>query len=115
MKDYTEALESLCGIIGHQIEKITDYLEKDADGKIDAQDAEYLDHLTHAMKSVKTTIAMGEYGASERRGRDRMGRYTSRLGEVEDMDESKRKLRAMMESTPDERVRRALESAYRNM
>ena len=131
-----EELEKLYEIVKKQIGKCTDELERDG-GHIPANDAEYLDALTHTLKSVKTTLAMEGHGESERRGRDSMGRFTSREGgsygdgysrgyypmyayedgEGRSMrgDEVREHMRSMMRSTDDERVRRALEEAMRKM
>ena len=83
---------------------------------------QYMDTLAHAKKNLLTGEAMMEaedgesgrysmphygsynYGGSYRRGRDSMGRYTSRRGYSYDdgmMDE----LRTLMESAPDERTK----------
>ena len=89
-----------------------------------------------------TALAMEGYGSSERRGRDSMGRYTSRSegemsewgyyprryawddgerGSYRSMDEGrsmhgdKEKLRRMMEETDDERVRNALRTAMQQI
>ena len=82
----------------------------------------FLDKLTHTLKSLKTTIAMVEaedgesgrysmphygnynYSGSYRRGRDSMGRYTSRRGYSYD-DGMIEELRSLMESAPDERTK----------
>lgn len=74
-----ETLEKLCEIVDKRIEKAVEELERDS-GKLSMDDAKYLDLLTHTQKSIKTTMAMEGYGHSERRGRDSMGRYTSRDG-----------------------------------
>lgn len=73
----TKSLEKLCEIVDKQIDKAVDALEREG-GKLPMEDAKYLDLLTHTQKSIKTTLAMEGYGNSERRGRDSMGRYTSR-------------------------------------
>jgi len=72
-----ETLEKLCEIVDKQIEKAVDALEREG-GKLPMEDAKYLDLLTHTQKNIKTRLAMEGYGNSERRGRDSMGRYTSR-------------------------------------
>lgn len=123
----TESLEKLCKIIERQIDKAVDVLGADG-GKLPANDAEYLDKLTHTLKSIKTTLAMEGYGSSERRGRDSMGRFVSRDGSYYDgrsyadraYDGSmhgnvREHLQRMMEDTDDERVKRALREAMRNM
>ena len=135
-----ETLEKLCEIVEQQLEKAVRELENDP-GRMPMQDAEYLDKLTHTMKSLKTTMAMEGYGSSERRGRDRMGRFTSREGSYEGSydgsydgsyeggsrrgsyngsrrsmhGDPREELRKMMEQADDERVRKALEKAMREI
>lgn len=125
-----ETMKKLCKLLEKHLEKMTDYFEQQ--GKIEAVDLDYLDKLTHSIKSIKTTMAMegyGEEGRSERRGRDSMGRYTSGDSGEGGMSERwylrswddgssygadvKRHLREMIDRTSDERVRRALETALR--
>ena len=55
LKDLHETCETLSRELGEANEKI-----KRAGGKLSAGDLEYIDKLTHALKSVKTTIAMME-------------------------------------------------------
>lgn len=139
----TEALEKLCEIVEKQIDKAVDALEREG-GKLPMEDAKYLDLLTHTQKSIKTTLAMEGYGSSERRGRDSMGRYTSRADGYEGRseygypmmrawddgrgmggysergrsmhgDDIKDKLRRMADEADDERVRRALHTAMQQM
>lgn len=121
IKDLHEICDTLSRELGEANDKI-----RQAGGKMSSGDLEYIDKLTHALKSVKTTIAMAEaedggesgyymprygyYGAdngsnmrggsSYARGRDRMGRYTSRgmsydSGMVEE-------LRDLMNQAPEE-------------
>lgn len=91
MAHYTENLEELCEIVDRSISKAIDKLRR-SDGELSAGDAEYIDYLTHTLKSIKTTLAMEEYddeysgrydgGSSYARGRrgnvrrDSMGRYS---------------------------------------
>ena len=136
----TESLERLCEIVDKQIEKAVDALDREG-GKLPMEDAKYLDLLTHTQKSIKTTLAMEGYGSSERRGRDSMGRYTSRAdGDMSEWGyyprryawddgssyrgsyegrsmhgDEKETLRRMMEDTDDERVKKALRTAMREM
>ncbi|MBO7669844.1 MAG: hypothetical protein J6S60_04565 [Oscillospiraceae bacterium] len=116
----TESLEKLCRIVERQIEKAVDVLDREG-GKLPANDAEYLDKLTHTLKSIKTTLAMEGYGSSGRR--DSMGRY-SREGSYEGGrsfessmhgDNVREELRRMMNETGDERVKRALHEAMREL
>jgi hypothetical protein len=119
----TESLEKLCKIVERQIDKAVDVLDREG-GKLPENDAKYLDTLTHTLKSIKTTLAMEGYGNSERR--DSMGRYTSRADGYSDRgyisdgrsmhgDEVRESLQRMMEQTSDERVKRALREAMREM
>ena len=86
---------------------------------------QYMDTLAHAKKNLLAGEAMMEaedgesgrysmphygygnsynYGGSYRRGRDSMGRYTSRRGYSYD-DGMIEELRSLMESAPDERTK----------
>lgn len=120
-----DELYKMCDTLTEEIERANDKLNKTG-GTLTGDDVSYIDRLTHALKSVKTTIAMVEadddgesgrymphygmygnsygYGESYRRGRDSMGRYTSRRGYSYDngmIDE----LRDLMKSAPDERTK----------
>lgn len=122
IEDLHELCETISREIGDANEKI-----RQAGGKLSGDDISYIDKLTHTMKSLKTTIAMmeaeggesGRYsygmygnnsynggynGNSYRRGRDSMGRYTSRRGYSYD-DGMIEELRSLMESAPDERTK----------
>ena len=131
LKDLHETCETLSRELGEANEKI-----KRAGGKLSAGDLEYIDKLTHALKSVKTTIAMmeaedegesGYYmpmygrsyadgmngdgrsysrGRSYARGRDSMGRFTSRRGGISYDDGMIEELRDLMDRAPDEPTRR---------
>ena len=135
----TELLERTCKLATKQLEKIVESAEHD--GKMPIQDAEFIDYLTHTIKSVKTTLAMEGYGTSERRGRDSMGRFTSRDGGYEGSGyypmwrgawddgggsmrgsyersmhgDEREKIERMIRDTDDERVKRALTEAMRNI
>ena len=120
-----EELKKICDTLNKELEHANEKISR-AGGSITGDDLSYIDRLTHALKSVKTTIAMVEadddgesgrymphygmygnsYGREEsyRRGRDSMGRYTSRRGYSYDngmIDE----LRDLMKSAPDERTK----------
>lgn len=60
LKDLHETCETLSRELGEANEKI-----KRAGGKLSAGDLEYIDKLTHALKSVKATIAMMEDESGE--------------------------------------------------
>lgn len=127
LKDLHETCETLSRELGEANEKI-----KRAGGKMSSGDLEYLDRLTHAIKSVKTTIAMmeaedggesGYYmpmygrsygdrsygmrdGNSYARRRDSMGRFTSRRGGMSYDDGMVEELRDLMDRAPDEATKR---------
>ena len=104
-------------------------LERKAEknGSLTMSETQYMDTLAHAKKNLLTGEAMmeadggesgrympnsyGMYGTnggyngnSYRRGRDSMGRYTSRRGYSYD-DGMIEELRSLMESAPDERTK----------
>lgn len=99
MHDLYENLEQLCETVADEIAEANEKV-KSSGGKLSSGDVEYLDKLTHMLKSIKTTKAMmdaeegysSDYdggntmnmnGGSYARGRgrnarrDSMGRYSS--------------------------------------
>lgn len=108
MFDAYEELEEMCTTVTNAIGEANDKIRKNG-GHISAGDAEYLDRLSHIMKSNKTSMAMmdSEFGETNRayndgsygrgrtnargRGRnarrDSMGRYSSRRSYDDDMDD----------------------------
>lgn len=54
-----ETLYDLCDVISDEIEDANTKI-RSAGGKLTAGDVDYIDKLTHALKSIKTTIAMME-------------------------------------------------------
>ena len=129
LKDLHETCETLSRELGEANEKI-----KRAGGTLSAGDLEYIDKLTHALKSVKTTIAMAEAeengesgyympmhgriyadgmngrsyargGNSYARRRDSMGRYTSRRGGMSYDDGMVEELQDLMDRAPEESKR----------
>ena len=126
LKDLHEMCETLSIELGEANEKI-----RQGGGKLSGADLEYIDKLTHALKSIKTTIAMieseegssyndgrGSYRDSYRgsyrdgsyarnRNRDSRGRYSSR-GYSRD-DEMLAELRTLMQDAPDERTKKEFE------
>ena len=122
--DYTNDLHELCETIGDAIQEANEKV-RSAGGKLSAGDVDYIDKLTHAMKSVKSTIAMIEdekgysgmwepehrgisYRGSYARGRgarrDSMGRYSSERGYSRNGDMIE-EVRSLMEQAPDEKTR----------
>lgn len=126
--DYLNDLHQMCETLSRELGEANEKIRMNG-GKLSGSDLEYVDKLTHALKSIKTTIAMIEaesdgsyaggsyadgYGGSYRmnsyaRGRrgnvrrDSMGRYSSR-GYSRDQ-EMITELRELMEDAPDERTR----------
>lgn len=118
--DYINDLHEMCDTLSHELREANEKISNGG-GKLSGSDLDYVDKLTHALKSIKTTIAMmeaegetsgydgtytGTYGrrGSYARGRrrDSMGRYSSRYSGNNDMVAE---LRDLMEDAPDERVR----------
>ena len=129
-----EDLEELCETLGHKITEANDKIRM-SNGDITGGDLEYVDRLTHALKSIKTTMAMmdaedggysrdgmmyggnytgGRYGGSSyARGRgsyakrDSMGRYSRNRGYSRDgeTEEIVEQLREIMHDTQDEKTR----------
>lgn len=118
--DYLNDLHEMCDTLSNELREANEKINAGG-GKLSGDDISYIDKLTHAIKSIKTTIAMmeaeggtsgydgtytGNYGrrGSYARGRrrDGMGRYSSRYSGSDDMIAE---LRDLMEDAPDERVR----------
>ena len=59
MNEKLEVLHEICETVMRQLEECSDKL-RSSGGKISTSDSQYLDMLTHTLKSVKTTIAMME-------------------------------------------------------
>lgn len=123
-----EELHKLCEKAMDSIAESMKKLEKDPE-RLNADDAKYLDHLAHLVKSVKTVIAMedysdgssGEYSgeggwnynrpyytsgnyygnSGARRMRDSMGRYTSRDNGYS-RDASRKKMVSKLETLMDD-------------
>lgn len=66
--DYIDELYQLCETIKHEIADANEKIEK-AGGKLSAGDVDYIDKLTHTLKSVKAVIAMMEGDDGEYSGR----------------------------------------------
>jgi hypothetical protein len=129
--DYIKDLHELCETISEAIKEANEKI-RTSGGKLSGSDVDYVDKLTHALKSVKATIAMmedegyssyypymgGAYadGSMNRGGsyrgsyrgrsyarRDSMGRY-SRDGYSRDADMVE-ELRELMNDAKDDRTR----------
>lgn len=133
-----EDLEELCETVGHKIKEANEKVRM-SNGDLSGGDVEYLDKLTHMLKSIKTTMAMmdaeengyssdsGNYGGMSGRyyptsrysGRmprmDSRGRYSrTRYGYSGD-DEMVSKLRELMEEAPDEKTRQEFQKFISKM
>ena len=126
-----EELKKICDTLNKELERANEKISR-AGGSITGDDLSYIDRLTHAIKSVKTTIAMmeaedegesGYYmpmygrgygdrsygmrdGNSYARRRDSMGRFTSRRGGMSYDDGMVEELRDLMDRAPDEATKR---------
>ena len=118
-----EDLEELCETVGHKIKEANDKVRM-SNGDLSGGDVEFLDKLTHMLKSIKTTMAMmdaeegysgdnngmsGRYYPSRMYSRatrrDSRGRYSrTRYGYSGD-DEMIKKLHELMEDAPDDKTR----------
>lgn len=126
MHNTYEDLEELCGTVSKELEKAN----KKLNGNMSAGDVEYLDKLTHMLKSIKTTMAMidseegysgytdgnmggGTYAYARGRmnaPRDSRGRYSGdysrRYSRGYSRDDGMiEELRGLMENASDDRTR----------
>ena len=125
MHDLYDNLEQLCETVSEEINEANEKVRA-AGGKLSSGDVEYLDKLTHMLKSIKTTKAMMEAeegyssdGSMPNRGayarRDSRGRYArdnysyNRNGRSYDND-MVAELRSLMEEAPDNRTRQKFQS-----
>ena len=71
--DYINDLHELCETISNEIAESNEKIRA-AGGKLSAGDVDYIDKLTHTLKSIKATVAMmeDEDGYSNRGGSYRM-------------------------------------------
>lgn len=133
MKDKIEMLHELCETLTDELEEINEKIQK-SDG-MSAGDLEAVDKLTHALKSIKTTIAMmeadddgysgyypryymgGSYAdrntmgnrgeRSYARKRDSMGRYSRRYSYADSMESLLNEMREMLPGMTEEKRRKA--------
>lgn len=77
MADWTKDMHGICEKLTEEISEMNKKMDKNG-GKMSAGDLEALDKLTHALKSVKTTLAMEEY--DDDRSGDYMGGSYERGG-----------------------------------
>ena len=132
MEKWLDDLYDLCETVSHEIGEANEKIRA-AGGKLSGADVDYIDKLTHTMKSIKTTIAMAEAkerdgesgcypymggyrsyengmrgGRSNARRRDSIGRY-SRENRGYSRDDAKSDfiddVRELMRDAPDERIK----------
>lgn len=127
MHEETEMLKKLCTAISKELEEYSKKIEK-SDG-MSAGDLDAVDKLAHALKSIKTTIAMLEaddgysgrmysgadyYDTSNARGRvnarrDSMGRYSREGGYSyhDAIGDALEDIREALATMPEEKRRKA--------
>jgi hypothetical protein len=88
MEKWLDDLYDLCETVSHEIGEANEKIRA-AGGKLSGADVDYIDKLTHTMKSIKTTIAMAE--AEERNGESGYYPYMGGYRSYDDgMPESRR-------------------------
>ena len=100
----------MCDTLSRELSAVNDKVRKSG-GKLSGSDLDYVDKLTHAIKSIKTTIAMVEaedtgsgtypYHGSYARRRDSMGRYSAYSRDDDMISE----VRQLMQDAPDDRTK----------
>lgn len=125
MWDLYADLEELCETTGNEIKDANNKIRA-AGGKVSPSDTEYLDRLTHMLKSIKTTMAMmdaeGGHSHAARR-RDSMGRFTRAERPYMDRSYADRayangmlaELRELMDDAPDEATRQKFQRFINEM
>lgn len=129
-----DTLYDLCEVVSKALETANNKISRDGD-HLDPGDVEYLDKLTHTMKSIKETISMlenemmddsssGYYRYNDRRstargGRSgmRMGRYTRDMGysRGDSREDFMDEIEELMDKAPDEHTRKKFEKLLNEM
>jgi hypothetical protein len=132
--DFYNELEKLCKTVEGEIEEANEKIRKTG-GKVSSGDLEYIDKLTHTLKSIKTTMAMmdaeseydgmanyephyqaGARGRGRSARRDSMGRYSREDRSYQSYDNGMiNELRSMMEDAPNERMKQEFRSFISKM
>lgn len=131
--------KDLCDALNREVRAINEKMRA-GDGKLSPADAEYLDHITHAMISLEKSIGLAEkkmweeydnqqykdgyrgsdsygrmyYGHDDYMGYGARGRSRDSMGRYRD-DDTMGHLRDAMNKAPNERARRALSEAIQEM
>lgn len=77
--DMIKELRELCDTLGRALKEANEKL-RNAGGKVTSADMEYIDKLTHSLKSIKTSIAMMEAEDMDEGGSYDGGSYRMRGG-----------------------------------
>ena len=122
-------LEELCETLADDLSKTNEKLSR-AGGEISPTDMEYINRLTHAIKSVKTSMAMidaedrgysyndgmsgnyGSYGRGRYAKRDSRGRYLRENSRDSGMVSE---LKELMKDAPDEQTRMEIQRMISRM
>lgn len=85
MGELYDDLEEMCETVGREIKESNEKIRA-AGGKLTAGDADYIEKLTHSVKSIKTTMAMMDaegdsYARGSRAYGDGYGSYARRRRE----------------------------------
>lgn len=131
--EYLNDLHEMCEVLSRELGEANEKIRKNG-GKLSGSDLEYVDKLTHALKSIKTTMAMiesegegsyadgsytggsyadgygGSYNRSYGRGSYARGRRRDSMGRYSSRGYSRdqemiSELRDLMEDAPDDRTR----------
>ena len=122
--DYINELHEMCETLSKELADANNKVRQNG-GNLSGADLDYVDKLTHAIKSIKTTIAMMEaedgysgrmypyYGNSYRGGysrtrRDSMGRYSGGYGHSRD-DGMIADLHEIMREAPNDRTKQEIQ------
>ena len=124
-----EELKKICDTLNRELEHANEKISR-AGGNITGDDLSYIDRLTHAIKSVKTTMAMMEaedegesgyympmYGRSygDRNYGMRDGNSYARRRDSAMDDDMMAELRELMADAPDERTRQEFQKFISKM
>lgn len=126
--DNMKDLYELCDTVSREIGRVNQKIGTSG-GRLAGSDIDYIDKLTHTLKSIKTTMAMEEEGGSyegsyqnsgrsnaqamaqamRRGGRTGANQYGSYRSYARAADDFASKLEDLMEEAPDEQTRKEIE------
>lgn len=140
MREFLEELYDMCETLEKDLKKTNEKLRM-AGGEMTGADLEYVDKLTHALKSIKTTMAMieaededgysgygyrmwpasydGNMGGNSNRGgsyaRGRRGVKRDSMGRYSREGDFREMLQEAMNNAPDEQTRMKLQRMMQDM